>query len=251
MITFYKTNPYWSLKIKKPEDTSFIDGDSPSGLYRCTDVIPHLAKKYCIPFTDALASGIDVHVPKEIRMKYHGAGAWSVDNFYNLQEYMAHFNSDLLSGVDIKHADKVIPMADEILGTGMPQPDNCTIYTGFVIKTPPGFGIYWLPHQLSQNSNWTIDQGFVRTDKITYHYWVNLKALQIDKEIILKPTVPLAKILVLPAENIEKQQETQVRLLTDDLDICEGYYQYFRKKFPKDGGKNSNAYRQETKLVKS
>lgn len=236
MIGFYATNSYWSFILKRPDTELGLDGKAFDR--NILSDIPHGAAMWCKPFTDVLQFGYDVYVPRDIRMEYLGDGEWgNVDEFYHDGEYK---QSSYLDNFQLP----------EIVTRGAPTDRNCTIYTGLTIKCDSDYGFMWMPHPVFKSKHWTIDSGFVRGGEVTYHYWLNLRAM--SKGIIhLKHNEPIARLVLLKVADVEKKHETIVSSLDKNPKLLQELSTYLKLKYSSDphaGLKDHNIYRKMIKF---
>ena len=242
-VRFYKTNDYWSLKIKQA-DSVYDTENEPLG-YQASDLIPALAAKYCKPHADIVGAGFDVYVPWQINMMHLGGTAWRVEPFYNHDQYMQDANYSLNADYIKQHPGcSLNTTPPNILDTAGPTPVNFSLYTGLVISIDdPDYGLLWTPHPLHQSPSWTIDQALLQCGKVTYRYWVNGRALKQDEWITLSPHYPIARLLVVNIKDIENKPEGIMTKLIDEPQMNQELADYLQEKYPPGRAKDSNIYK--------
>jgi len=237
LIEFYKTNNWWSLTIKRPDDKWKDVEGIPNFAPSILEEVPTAVRTWCGPFADALKTGFDVYLPQDISFIWHGESNYEVLREPDNNIFNAHHI-----------AEDVGAYTSRIATFGEPTPSNVSIYTGYSIKTKPGYGLWWHPALLHQSPLYTIDTGFVMTDVVTYHYWLNVKVLRMDVPITLPYKQPIARLLVLPIDVITKleQQTISMGSINDNPEVKDELRQYIDDKYHGKTIKTQGTYLKRT-----
>jgi hypothetical protein len=158
-------------------------------------ILPTRAFRYCEPVTTASAFGWHIFPPiglslvwdgSEVAWTYEGAGAW-----YTLKSAQFPGFADRF--------DRIVP--DDLKGfsppflSALPEPGLVQIWSGFVVRTAPGWSLLIRPSaNVPRSQSYEMYEGIIETDEWFGPLFINLRLTRTHVPIEIDPEFPLFQV---------------------------------------------------------
>jgi Family of unknown function (DUF6065) len=169
---------------------------------------------HCGPLRHANSSGWWVFSPLDLDVAYLGEGNWQ----FELRTPYGGDEAQIIRR-NLRPEDKYRDATRERIAFGRVEPDTVQIWTGCILRTPPGWVLLLVPPINFVDGfkrPFHVQQGVLETDWLPYDVWLNIKFHREHEhaQIRRSDTVPLAQLIPMRREAYDRE----VRLFDNVID---------------------------------